>query len=75
MDEEKSSFSITHLTEDGEFRTDEGEMVDILLSEVVRKDLLHWHADVEDLAVVELVCVVSVRLKGTNESHAETTLI
>lgn len=49
------------LTEDGEFWTDEREMVDVLFSEVVREDLLHGHADMEDLALVELISVVPVR--------------
>lgn len=56
------------LTENREFRANEAELVHILVGVEFGEDLLHVDAHVEDLAVVELIGVVTVVLSGAVES-------
>lgn len=56
------TWTSTHLGEDSVARADEGEVVEVFGAVEVGEELLHGHANVEDLAVVVLVSVVPVDL-------------
>jgi len=56
------------LTENRELRANEAELVHVLVGVEFGEDLLHVDAHVEDLAVVQLIGVVTVVLSGAVES-------
>ena len=61
---------LTNLTENRELRANEAELVHVLVGVEFGEDLLHVDAHVEDLAVVQLIGVVTVVLQRRKKDLA-----